>query len=295
MTTASIPVDLFNPGQVFACLGLLEASAVLFGDAEGGFDWDDGGTATFTLASEQCQSPINEVLTFIRDASVYAVSPRMDIHERDGGVTTFALGIHPCKISDDKGKIRSALLPIRLSMGERELIVDSWTDFDSGREVLQLWTATNGNSAFVRFSKLHTAYKAALSKCVASETDPLNLPAPVAANFRLELRRNWTAINLGFSPDKIKKGSGCVPIELITYPAVELLAAIGLNHARPAMLKKLEWAYSVWRVPLPPSLARAAIGGGMSSDVCRRFRMVLEEPNDGGDLSIANSYEDLQS
>lgn len=41
MSATSIPVDLFNPGQVFACLGLLEAADILLGDAEGGFNWGD--------------------------------------------------------------------------------------------------------------------------------------------------------------------------------------------------------------------------------------------------------------
>ncbi len=248
-----------------------------------------------TLSADAAQDPIKEILAFIRDADVSAVSPKSDIRERDGGATSFAPGIHPCKITDDKGKVRAALLPIRLSKGDRELLIDSWTDFDSGRELLQLWTATNGNSAFVRFSKLHAAYKAALSTAASPEVAPFGLSAPVAANFRLELRRNWTAINLGFSPDKISKGSGCVPIELTTYPAVELLASIGLNHARPARITKLEWGYSAWGVPLVASLARAALGGDFLQEVCRRFRMVLEEPNDGGDLSIANAYEELRS
>jgi CRISPR-associated protein Csx14 len=295
MKTASIPVDLFNPGQVFACLGMLETAGALFGDdAEGGFDWANGSATRFTLTADAAQDPIKEIVEFIRDADVSAVSPKREIRERDGGATSFAPGVHPCKITDDKGKVRAALLPIRLSKGDRELLIDSWTDFDSGRELLQLWTATNGNSAFVRFSKLHAAYKAALSTTASPEVAPFSLSAPVAANFRLELRRNWTAINLGFSPDKINKGS-CVPIELITYPAVELLAAIGLNHARPSRITKLEWGYSAWSVPLPPSVARAAIGGDFLQEVCRRFRMVLEEPNDGGDLSIANSYEELLS
>jgi CRISPR-associated protein Csb3 len=41
MTTASIPVDLINPGQVFACLGFLEIADELLGNAEGGFNWSD--------------------------------------------------------------------------------------------------------------------------------------------------------------------------------------------------------------------------------------------------------------
>lgn len=292
MKTASIPVELFNPGQVFACLGLLETASVLFDSAEAMFNWTNGCASTFTLFADASQEPIKEVLMFIRDANITAVSPRLDVQERDGGETSFAPGIHPCKITDDKGKVRSALLPIRLSARHRELIIDSWADFNSGRELLQLWTATNGNSAFVRFSKLHFAYKAALSKFENPEDDPFNLSAPVAANFRLELRRNWTALNLGFSPNKFKKGSGCVPIELLTYPAVELLAAIGLNNARPRKVTRLEWEYSAWAAPLPPTLARAAISGQLMPEACRKFRMILEEPNDGGDLSIANSYEE---
>jgi CRISPR-associated protein Csb3 len=35
MAQADIPVDLFNPGQVFACLGFLEAADIVLGDAEG--------------------------------------------------------------------------------------------------------------------------------------------------------------------------------------------------------------------------------------------------------------------
>lgn len=294
MSTASIPVDLFNPGQVIACLGLLEAADVLLGSAEGCFDWAREGDCAFTLSADEGVSPVKEVLAFLRDADIAAVSPRGGVRERDGGATVFDPGVHPCKVNDDKGKVRSALLPIRLSAAGRQLLIDSWTDFDSGREVLQLWTATNGNSAFVRLSKLHAAYKVALATSPNPEADPFNLPAPVAANFRLELRRNWTALNLGFSPDKIRKGPGCAPVELTTYPAVELLAAIGLSHARPAKVTKLEWAYSAWGLPLPPALARAALGVGLLPGACRRFRMVLEEPNDGGDLSIANAYEELQ-
>ena len=41
MAEADIPVDLLNPGQVFACLGFVEAAEVLLGDATGGFDWSD--------------------------------------------------------------------------------------------------------------------------------------------------------------------------------------------------------------------------------------------------------------
>src|SRR5438045_1180608 len=46
---ASIPVDLFNPGQVFACIGLAEAADVILGDAEGCFDWASHDSPRFHL------------------------------------------------------------------------------------------------------------------------------------------------------------------------------------------------------------------------------------------------------
>lgn len=52
MAENSIPVDLFNPGQVFACLGFLEAAEVLLGDAEGGFDWSNEGNVRFRLRAK---------------------------------------------------------------------------------------------------------------------------------------------------------------------------------------------------------------------------------------------------
>ena len=48
-----ITIDLYNPGQVFACLGFLEAADVLLGNAEGGFDWRDEANVTFTLRAVQ--------------------------------------------------------------------------------------------------------------------------------------------------------------------------------------------------------------------------------------------------
>ena len=58
MAESSIPVDLFNPGQVFACLGFLEAADVLCGEAEGGFDWSDEAEVRFLLASEGRRNPL---------------------------------------------------------------------------------------------------------------------------------------------------------------------------------------------------------------------------------------------
>ena len=46
MASSIIPVDLRNPGQVFACLGLMEATEILLGQpCEGAFDFDFSAAA----------------------------------------------------------------------------------------------------------------------------------------------------------------------------------------------------------------------------------------------------------
>ncbi|MGO9135029.1 MAG: hypothetical protein ACLP8A_13430 [Methylovirgula sp.] len=75
MAQASIPVDLFNPGQVFACLGFLEAADVLLGDAEGGFDWKDTGDARFILRAAGEENPFAVVLEFLATAKPQRWAP----------------------------------------------------------------------------------------------------------------------------------------------------------------------------------------------------------------------------
>jgi CRISPR-associated protein Csb3 len=69
MAEHAIPVDLYNPSQVFACLGLLEAADVLLGDAEGGFDWSDTANVVFWLAAAGDENPVAAVLEFLAAAT----------------------------------------------------------------------------------------------------------------------------------------------------------------------------------------------------------------------------------
>jgi len=75
MADASIPVDLFNPGQVFACLGLAEAAAVLLGDAEATFDWSAPTDVRFRIRARGDTSPIASVLEFLAQAEVTGEAP----------------------------------------------------------------------------------------------------------------------------------------------------------------------------------------------------------------------------
>jgi CRISPR-associated protein Csx14 len=61
-------------------------------------------------------------------------------------------------------------------------------------------------------------------------------------------------------------------------PCVELLAAMGLEHARPSFPSTYEIRYSAWGAILPPTLARVALtdpAGFLPRHQCRFFRAHL--------------------
>ena len=75
MAEARIPVDLFNPGQVFACLGLMEAADILLGDTTGAFDWHDETHPTFILRAAGEQNPMKAILDFLKEVKIYRIVP----------------------------------------------------------------------------------------------------------------------------------------------------------------------------------------------------------------------------
>jgi CRISPR-associated protein Csx14 len=71
----------------------------------------------------------------------------------------------------------------------------------------------------------------------------------------------------------------------VGYPLVELLAAIGLENARPERPErgnKLLYRYAVSDQRLPTVLARAVLGGQDLGFNVRRFRMQLGWPGQEG-------------
>src|SRR5580693_6817054 len=76
MAEHAIPVDLYNPGQVFACMGFLEAADVLLGDAVGGFDWSEPEKVVFQIRADGAVNPVAAVLEFLAAASPQCWVPK---------------------------------------------------------------------------------------------------------------------------------------------------------------------------------------------------------------------------
>ena len=74
MREQAIPLDYFNPGHVFACIGLLEVLDALGIDANGSFEWRDGASE-FRIRAAADLDPVEAVLAFIAAAEVLTVAP----------------------------------------------------------------------------------------------------------------------------------------------------------------------------------------------------------------------------
>lgn len=306
MSSASIPVDLFNPGQVLACLGFLEAADVLQGGAEGGFDWQQDANATFLMTANGERNPFECVLEFLAEADPkrwgpvgYADPPPKrnaresdedagdDGDEPDDGSIGQALELALTFYAKDADRMA---LPIRIGGGNRPLVeLGHWAD-GSSRDSFKLYAGNRSADRIARamlmgVHKKPTARQKAKGEPGELRTkgvvqlwaedrkalirEPFDLLTPMGGSFNFDPRGAWTAIDAGYSPNQHKH-------TIQASPVVEFLAAWGLEHTRPVRFGLRQVRYSVWGSRLPPMLARAALGGGLKTVPVRKFRFELD-------------------
>ncbi|MCL4207871.1 MAG: type I-U CRISPR-associated protein Cas8c [Pirellulaceae bacterium] len=285
MAEASIPVDLLNPGQVFACLGFLEAADLLLGDAEGGFDWSDSGSTRFLLRAVGDLNPVKAVLSFIEECSVSSVAP--------SGIelSTEGWNVPTQRSSPDVAfpiplPTSPATLPARLDNGAadspRVLTIDYWGDArnKTSRDNAKFWAGAGGypGAALTR-----DALQLVRDRCVAAADAPFDLAVEQSSSFRFDWRRDYIPLDIGFSLNNHPSNR----FSTVGYPLVEVLAAIGLTNARPALVSKLEYRYGVIGTTssqrfFDPLFLRAALGDSKLPFPQRRFKMLLGWPGKEG-------------
>jgi CRISPR-associated protein Csx14 len=295
MAEASIPVDLLNPGQVFACLGLLELADQFLGEAQAMFDCGDESDIRFRLSAQGNESPIALAITFLRQASVASHSPsKAHLSTDSWNVETVALHLatdgFPFPEPDSP-----ATLPASLIHGDRRFDLIHWGDDipSSGRDNVKFWAGAGGYPG-AALAQDALALIRAMPEDVT--TDPLNAPARQSSSFRFDWRRDYVPLDVGFSLNA-HSGDRFVTVG---YPIVEMLAAIGLTHARPKRLEKLCYRYGViassdgeqW---LDPVFHRAALGTADLPFPQRTFRMNLGWPGKENQARCITTVEGLTS
>jgi CRISPR-associated protein Csb3 len=94
------------------------------------------------------------------------------------------------------------------------------------------------------------------------------------APFYFDARSFVHSLDTGFSLDVQE-------LELMAYPAVELLALVGLQRFRPAAQGQ-DFDYWIWTHPMPALVAAAIVCGAASAEASIRYRFRLRFRDDRG-------------
>ncbi|QDU52219.1 hypothetical protein Pan110_45920 [Gimesia panareensis] len=290
MADASIPVDPLNPGHVFACLGFLETAEILLGNAAGGFDWSDESDVRFRLHADGEENPFIVVLKHLASANVTEIEPHDWPGENDPNA--ILSDVFPSRLADhyiksDKKWSRTKL-PCHVTFKESNVSIDlyGWSD-GSSRPDFKLYAGNRTGTSIAHDmlcgkrakptkrtpeGKLETQGLLHLWEECADQLveNPFHLTCPLGGTFNMDPRGGWVALDLGFSPNELKD------VSVVSSPVVEILGALGLEHARPDEYETRKIRYAVWGEMIPPILARAALSGVEIGVELRSFRFNLD-------------------
>lgn len=242
----SVNVDPTNPGQFFACCGLLELADRLWPGAEGWFaDGQfhvNGDADLHTLLAVLVMDPPEEIRRM--ECNGLAVKPLIAPlrYSFDGGATT--------------GIVLDAWTTIRLEKGEPAVVANPPWNFWSGQQTSAgIWAGLRKELAPL-LNQLSTEQFADLFSQRLFQKGRFGFdPGPA-----------WNALDVGFSPNEQS-------MEVESSPAVELLAAVGLQRFRPVSSSDREcFMYTTWTVAFPPEIAAAAMSGAIISPGSIRYR-----------------------
>lgn len=214
-----IRLDPLNPGQFFACCGLFEL---------------------MTQGNPGLQSQ------FIFDPRTPRIAQfRIDGTDGAEGLSAILRGLRSAVSEFPDNQIEASVRPAQLVFGSQEVTLDWWLDEFRDKTVnIKCWAGQVTTRRL--FDELLP-----LVDTDATCDDLFNRSALTSSLFGVDPRSAWNTLDLGYSPNEHKVAS-------TVFPAVEILAAIGLQFFRPDSSRRSEVRYSLWKEPLPASIARLA-------------------------------------
>lgn len=229
-----VNVDPTNPGQFFACCGLLELADRLWEEAEGWF-----GRGAFLIS---CRGDLAALVRAIGSAELTQLDLENDTSS-------------PMEIADPFRAVR----------------LDWWLDSLGGGNELKVWA---GSMESVRIAagmqkamldeRFQTPDLLNVGVICYSPENPKKKVEP----FYFDARRgvNAHSRDIGFSPNDLQ-------LTTTAFPAVELLCLIGLQRCLPAKTARARvFDYYTWSEPVPPELLPAVVAHELRQLAGRGYR-----------------------
>lgn len=260
----SIHADVTNPGQFFACCGLLELAHRRWPGAEG---WFDACNGHFAVIAGDAEANLERLVETLRKCEVSGLTQGERDERNELEKKKRDLGKGESLPADDERrrkelgeKARKGAL--RLG-GPFSVLLDWWQTADdeatpktwAGRQEIHkvarsaqdaLPTIDDGTALFDHGCVLRVP-----EEYWKQSSDGQKSVEP----FYFDARRFAHSLDVGFSLDVIEA-------ETIAHPAIELLSLVGLQRFRPGPAP-IKWSFDYWTWPRPLSAPVAAgVAGG---------------------------------
>jgi CRISPR-associated protein Csx14 len=249
----TLDVDLRNPGQFFACCGVLELASRLWPGSEGWFG-KEGSGASFHIATYSGNNdPLGEIVR--------------QLCEPDDLVAL--ADDHEAQAQADRKPVMIVPFALRL---------DWWLDSYRGGDKSELKVWAGQQTPERNINSMRNAWREILAQAPHESTSQVlfRQRRPMTGRFGFDPAASWEALDVGFSPDE--QG---VPVQ--TSPATEILAAIGLQRCRPAAVEnRRRWfVYRAWQDPVEIAVAAAAVLGAGRTIAAYEFPVVMRNAQYG--------------
>jgi CRISPR-associated protein Csx14 len=238
----TIPVDLTNPGQFFACCGLLELADRLWPGAEGWFDLDNFcikcGFGLRDILACLALDPPRSLSAICNNLPVKPIISPLELTFDGDATPRFILNFWT-KVVVKSGTVEASAAP-------------PWNLWSGNQKPLPVWLKLRDELRILIAGDEASGIKP------RSDTELLSLfrlTRPLTGRFGFDATAAWNAQDIGFSPND--QG-----MDVESSPATELLAAIGLQRFIP-LIKDGVIHYQHWNLAVPVAVAAAFASGGI--------------------------------
>lgn len=254
----AVKVDLTNPGEFFACCGLLELADRLWPGTQSWFDIDNKYFCMHVDTISAAQAPQQLVAALI-NADVSNTMTASQLQRRQKLATMSAKDRKIEQLDEEKKQLDKLWRESPILVGEPFNLVIDWFLDDYG-----------GGSTFKTWAGQQSVIDIAIAMMTAIQSDNLPLSTSedwfdrrtnsggIPFNFDARLGDQGSDRDVGFSRDPLQ-------IPTTSRPMVELLAFFGLQRCRPAPgPERNRYQYSVWTDSIYPELAPAISSGSVA-------------------------------
>lgn len=251
----TVKVDITNPGEFFACCGLLELADRLWRTAEGWFDMA-GPDFCVHVGNASKFDAWRRFLEAFAKADVSNTMTPFQVQRRQELASMPKNERRSRHLAHEKRALDKLWRESPILIGAPfNVLVDWFLDGYGGGSSFKTWA---GQQSVI---DIFVAMKASLESddlasspsggCFSRRSNNGSVPF----NFDAMLGAQGSDRDMGFSRDPLQIPTACRPL-------VELLAFVGLQRCRPAAgQKRHQYRYSTWTQPMCPELAGVASSG----------------------------------